>query len=63
MREFVSRKINEADKLSDMFGHAENYIEGMERFSQLFFFFFLKNKTKLVKNEVIINRKNKNEKK
>lgn len=62
MREFVSRKINEADKLSDMFGHAENYIEGMERFSQLFFF-FLKNKTKLMKNEVIINRKNKNEKK
>lgn len=59
MREFVSRKINEADKLSDMFGHAENYIEGMERFSQLFFFFF-KNKTKLMKNEVIINRKNKN---
>lgn len=41
VREFVSRKINEADKLSDM---AENYIEGMERFSQLFFFFL---KTKL----------------
>lgn len=36
MREFVLRKINETDKLSDRFGHVENYTEGMERFSQLF---------------------------
>lgn len=60
MREFVPRKINETDKLSDRFGHVENYTEGMEKFRQLVFFFFL-NMPKLMKNEVITNRKNKNE--
>lgn len=61
MREFVLRKTNETDKLSDRFGHVENYTEGMERFSQLFF--FLKNKPKLMKNEVVINKINKKERK
>ena len=58
VREFVPRKVSVTDKLSDRFGPVENHIEGMERFSQLF---LKKNKPKLMKNEVIINRENKNE--